>query len=137
MGLRCRMTTRHGILASRLSAGRSLNGRGRETREPSLGSDRVGRVPLRAAAIFGLLAPVTFIVGLVLGDLAQSDEFSPANDNISDIGAQTADQAWLYNQIAANLTGLLIVAFALGLSGAYSDPAGSRVLASSGWRSWG
>ena len=72
-------------------------------------------MPLRAAAICGLLAPVTFIVGLVLGDLAQPDEFSPANDNISDIGAQTADQAWLYNQIAANLNGLLIVAFALGL----------------------
>ena len=72
-------------------------------------------MPLRAAAICGLLAPVTFIVGLVLGDLAQSDEFSPANDNISDIGAQTADQAWLYNQIAANLTGILIVALALGL----------------------
>lgn len=73
------------------------------------------RVPLRAAAICGLLAPVTFIVGLVLGDLAQADPFSPANDNISDIGAQTADQAWLYNQIAANLNGVLIVAFALGL----------------------
>ena len=72
-------------------------------------------MPLRAAAICGLLAPVTFIVGLVLGDLAQADRFSPANDNISDIGAHTADQAWLYNQIAANLNGLLIVAFALGL----------------------
>ena len=72
-------------------------------------------MPLRAAAICGLLAPVTFVVGLVLGDLAQPDEFSPANDNISDIGAQTADQAWLYNQIAANLNGLLIFAFALGL----------------------
>lgn len=72
-------------------------------------------MPLRAAAICGLLASLTFIVGLVLGDFAQSDEFSPANDNISDIGAQTADQAWLYNQIAANLNGLLIVAFALGL----------------------
>ena len=72
-------------------------------------------MPLRAAAICGLLAPVTFVVGLVLGDLAQTDEFSPAHDNISDIGAQTADQAWLYNQIAANLNGLLIVAFALGL----------------------
>jgi hypothetical protein len=72
-------------------------------------------VPLRAAAICGLLAPVTFVAGLVLGDLAQPDGFSPANDNISDIGAQTADQAWLYNQIAANLNGLLIVAFAVGL----------------------
>ena len=28
------------------------------------------RVPLRAAAICGLLASVTFIVGVVLGDLA-------------------------------------------------------------------
>ena len=72
-------------------------------------------MPLRAAAICGLLAPVTFVVGLVLGDLAQPDGFSPADDNISDIGAQTADQAWLYNQIAANLNGLLIVAFAMGL----------------------
>jgi hypothetical protein len=72
-------------------------------------------VPLRAAAICGLLAGVTFVVGLVLGDLAQPDAFSPADDNISDIGAQTAEQAWLYNQIAANLSGLLIVGFALGL----------------------
>ena len=73
------------------------------------------RVPLRAAAICGLLAPVTFIVGVLLGDLAQPEAFSPADDDISDLGAQTADQAWLYNQIAANLNGLLIVAFALGL----------------------
>jgi hypothetical protein len=57
----------------------------------------------------------TFIVGVLLGDLAQPGAFSPADDDISDLGAQTADQAWLYNQIAANLNGLLIVAFALGL----------------------
>ena len=72
-------------------------------------------MPLRAAAICGLLAPVTFIVGVLLGDLAQPDSFRPADDDISDLGAQTADQAWVYNQIAANLNGLLIVAFALGL----------------------
>ena len=72
-------------------------------------------MPLRAAAICGLLASVTFVVGLLVGDLAQPDAFSPANDNISDVGAQTANQAWAYNQIAANLNGLLIVAFALGL----------------------
>ena len=72
-------------------------------------------MPLRVAAICGLLAPMTFVAGLLLGDLAQPDAFSPADDNISDIGAQTADQGWLYNQIAANLNGLLIVAFALGL----------------------
>ena len=70
---------------------------------------------LRVAAICGLLAPVTFVAGVLLGDLAQSTRFSPADDNISDLGAQTAEQAWLYNQIAANLNGLLIVAFAMGL----------------------
>jgi hypothetical membrane protein len=62
-------------------------------------------VPLRAAAICGLLAPVTFIVGVLLGDLAQPEAFSPADDDISDLGAQTVDQAWIYNQIAANLNG--------------------------------
>jgi len=72
-------------------------------------------MPLRAAAICGLLASVTFVAGLLFGDLAQPDAFSPANDDISDLGAQTADQAWIYNQIAANLSGLLIIAFALGL----------------------
>jgi hypothetical membrane protein len=86
---------------------------------------------LRAAAICGLLASVTFVAGLLFGDLAQPDAFSPANDDISDIGAQTADQAWIYNQIAANLTGLLIFAFALA-SGVRSDPAGLRGSASSG-----
>jgi hypothetical protein len=72
-------------------------------------------MPLRAAAICGLLAPVTFVAGLLFGDHAQPDAFSPADDNISDVGAQTADQAWIYNQIAANLNGLLIIAFAWGL----------------------
>ena len=72
-------------------------------------------MPLRAAAICGLLAPVTFMAGLLFGDLAQPDAFHPADDDISYIGAQTADHAWIYNQIAANLNGLLIVAFALGL----------------------
>ena len=53
-------------------------------------------MPLRAAAICGLLAPVTFIVGVLLSDLAQPEAFSPADDDISDLGAQTADHAWLY-----------------------------------------
>ena len=72
-------------------------------------------MPLRAAAICGLLAPVTFIVGVLLGDLAQPEAFSPTDDDISDLGARTADQAWIYDQIAANLNGILIIGFALGL----------------------
>ena len=72
-------------------------------------------MPPRIAAICGLLASVTFIAGLVIGDLVQSEAFSPADDDISDLGAQTANQPWIYNQVAANLNGLLIVVFALGL----------------------
>ena len=72
-------------------------------------------MPPRIAAICGLLASVTFIAGLVIGDLVQSEAFSPADDDISDLGAQTANQPWIYNQVAANLNGLLIVVFTLGL----------------------
>jgi uncharacterized protein DUF998 len=72
-------------------------------------------MPLRLAAILGLAAPVTFVAGILLGDLAQPDAFSPANDDISDLGAVTASSAWLYNQVAANLTGLLVLGLAVGL----------------------
>jgi MFS family permease len=52
---------------------------------------------------------------------------------VSDLGALTASSAWIYNQIAANLNGLLIVAFALGLwralgSGWLFDRTRGRVL---------
>ena len=47
-------------------------------------------MPLRAAAICGLAAPLTFVAGVLLGDLAQPPAFSPANDDISDLGAVTA-----------------------------------------------
>jgi hypothetical protein len=72
-------------------------------------------MPRRAAAICGLLAPVAFVAGVLIGDLVQSDAFSASNDDISDLGAQTADHAWIYNQVAANVNGLLIVGFAWGL----------------------
>ena len=74
-------------------------------------------MPLRAAAICGLAAPVSFIAGIVLADVAQPAAFSPVNDDISDLGAVTASSPWLYNQVAANLTGILVVGFALGLWG--------------------
>ncbi|HEX6725537.1 MAG TPA: DUF998 domain-containing protein [Gaiella sp.] len=72
-------------------------------------------MPIRVAALCGLAAPVTFVAGLVLGDLAQPGAFSPAHDDISDLGALTASSPWLYNQLAANLTGLLVVGLAAGL----------------------
>jgi hypothetical protein len=76
---------------------------------------RPPRIPIRVAAACGVLAPVTFAVGLFVGDLAQPDAFSPANDDLSDLGALGASSPWLYNQVAANLSGLLVVCLALGL----------------------
>ena len=72
-------------------------------------------MPARVAALCGLVAPVAFVVGLVLGDLAQPDPFDPAHDDISHLGAETASSPWLYNQVGANLTGLLVVGLGLGL----------------------
>jgi hypothetical protein len=58
---------------------------------------------------------VVFVAGVLLGDLAQPGAFSPARDDISDLGALTASSPWLYNQVAANLTGLLVIGLAIGL----------------------
>ena len=70
---------------------------------------------LRAAAVCGLVAPLTYMASLVFGGLAQPDEFSSADDDISDLGAETASNPWIYNQVGMNLTGILIVLFAVGL----------------------
>jgi hypothetical protein len=72
-------------------------------------------VNLRAAAICGLLAPISFIAGWLFGGLAQPEEYSLVDHDISDLGALTADKPWLYNQLGVNLTGLLLFALALGL----------------------
>jgi hypothetical protein len=70
---------------------------------------------LRAAGACGMLALVPSTLGWLAGDLAQPAAFSPANDDISDLGAITASSAWLYNQVGANLTGLLVAVLAGGL----------------------
>jgi hypothetical membrane protein len=72
-------------------------------------------VPIRVAALCGLAAPLAFVAGVLLGDLAQPDAFSPTGDDISDLGALTASSPWLYNQVAANVGGLLVVGLAAGL----------------------
>jgi hypothetical protein len=70
---------------------------------------------LRVAGVCGMLALVTSTLGWLTGDLAQPAAFSPANDDISDLGAITASSAWLYNQVGANLAGLLVAVLAGGL----------------------
>jgi hypothetical protein len=69
----------------------------------------------RVAGACGMLAFVTFNVGWIVGGFAQPASYSVADDDISDLGAVTASSAWLYNQLAANLTGLLVIVLALGL----------------------
>ena len=69
----------------------------------------------RIAGLAGIAAFVVFTAGWVAGDLAQPAAFSPARDDISDLGALTASDPWLYNQVAANAGGLLVVLLGVGL----------------------
>jgi len=84
-------------------------------------------MPLRAAGACALAAFFTSAIGWAAGDLAQPAAFSPANDDISDLGALTASSPWLYNQVGANLTGLLVMAAALGLWRALSPDVLGRI----------
>lgn len=72
-------------------------------------------MPARFAGACGLLALATATVGWAAGGFAQPAAYSVARDDISDLGAITAASPWLYNQVGANLTGLLVVVCALGL----------------------
>ena len=92
----------------------------------------VTRINTRAAAVCGLAALASFVAGVVLADVAQPAAFSPLNDDISDLGALTASSPWLYNQVAANLTGILVLGFALGLWAALGQGL-LRASASSVW----
>lgn len=79
---------------------------------------RRAAIPVRVEVIAGwcgLAAFVTFNVGVLLGDVSQRPAFSPARDDISYLGALTAKSPWLYNQLAANASGALIVLLAVGL----------------------
>src|SRR5437764_763520 len=70
---------------------------------------------VRAAGLCGIVAFVTFNVGWIAGDLAQPRAFSPTNDDISYLRALTASKPWLYDQLAANVSGALVVALGVGL----------------------
>jgi hypothetical membrane protein len=84
-------------------------------------------VRLRAAGVCGLLAPITVSVGWAGGALAQPDAYSSADDDLSDLGATTANEAWIYNQVADNLTGILVILFGLGLWRALSPDVLGRI----------
>lgn len=58
---------------------------------------------------------MTFTVAWVAGGVAQPSAYDAADDDISDLGAITAQSAWIYSQIGANLNGILILLLGLGL----------------------
>jgi hypothetical membrane protein len=93
-------------------------------RSPRKASDLV---LLRAAGVCGLLVLVTVSVGWIGGALAQPDAYSSADDDLSDLGALTANKAWIYNQIGDNLAGILIVLLGLGLWHALSPDVLGRI----------
>jgi Protein of unknown function (DUF998) len=82
---------------------------------------------LRAAGICGLLTLVTVSVSYIGGALAQPDAYSSADDATSDLGALTANMAWIHNQIGSNLTGILIILLGLGLWRALSPDVLGRI----------
>ena len=84
-------------------------------------------MPLRVAGVCGVLAVFTVTVGWIGGALAQPDAYSSADDDLSDLGALTANKPWIYNQIADNLTGTLIIFFGLGLWRALSPDVLGRI----------
>src|SRR3982751_2912513 len=63
----------------------------------------------------------------ICGGRAQPSAYSVTRDDISDLGALTAADPWLYNQVGSNLTGLLLVCVGLGLWWALSPDVLGRV----------
>src|SRR4029453_5910676 len=83
--------------------------------------------PLRAAGVCGLLTLVTLSVGWIGGVLAQPDAYSSADDDLSDLGALTANKACISNQIGDNLSGVPVIPLGLGLWRALSPDVLGRI----------
>jgi hypothetical membrane protein len=81
----------------------------------------------RAAGVCGLFVLVTLGIGWIGGALAQPAAYSSADDDLSDLGALTANKAWIYNQIGDNLSGILIILLGLGLWRALSPDVLGRI----------
>jgi hypothetical protein len=60
-----------------------------------------------------IVAQVVFTAGWVVGDALQDAPYSPARDPISDLGALTAQHAWVI-LTAQGIAGVLTIAFAIG-----------------------
>jgi len=60
------------------------------------------------------VGPLILVSGVV-GTLAQPDDFDVIRDPTSDLGADTANAAWLANIVGSVVPGVLLLAFAWGL----------------------
>lgn len=70
------------------------------------------RVRLGAAA--GVGGALLFTCGWIVGGLVQPADYSWSRQEISDLGALTAQHAWVWN-MADSVSGVLILVFAVGL----------------------
>lgn len=76
-------------------------------RAPSCGPARIG-------ALAGIAGSILFTAGWIAGGLVQPASYSWSSQEISDLGALTAQHAWVWN-LADSLSGALIAVFAAGL----------------------
>jgi hypothetical protein len=82
---------------------------------------------VRVSAVCGLLAGPVVVVFWIVAVLAQPRAFSFVNHASSDLGADTADSAWISNQLGSNLPGLLLLVFAVGVWYAVGDHLSARI----------
>jgi hypothetical protein len=82
---------------------------------------------LRISAICGLLAGPVVVASWIVAALAQPRAFSFVEHASSDLGAETADSAWIANQLGSNLPGALLLVFALGLWRSVGEHLSARI----------
>lgn len=85
-----------------------------KTRLPRSMGGSLTETRARVAAISGLLAVVVMTAGWIVAGLLQPASYNWSAQEISDLGALTAQHAWVWNA-ADSLAGLLLVAFAVGV----------------------
>jgi hypothetical membrane protein len=81
---------------------------------------------MRVGAFAGVGAAVLITCGWIVGGLLQGDGYSWSSQEISDLGALTAEHAWVWN-LADSLSGVLILIFAVGLFAALRSSRAGRV----------
>lgn len=69
---------------------------------------------VRLAAVAGLIGAVVMTLGWIVAGLIQPVSYSWSAQEISDLGALTAEHAWVWN-LADSLSGVLLTVFAAGL----------------------